>query len=158
MKRFVTILFLSAFLSSCVPTQQKEDARDFIKRKGPPQYTASSLEDSDHLLVCHGLKSFEADDAKAADMGRGRVLVYCEPWVELCLSTASLDLKMKHAAPLIGYEGPNMKFTDAPIPQKNESSRLPLTKPERVLAVYIDERGQVSRSVNITFQQVQCMD
>jgi len=156
LKYGLMIFLLSAPPVFCVLAQKTEGVNDFFEHKGPPQFTAKLMESYGNLLVCRELNPFDADKGKAAKKLRGFVLLYCEPWDGIWLWLASTEAKMRIQTPLLGYEGPGVKFLDAVPPKNIRSTKL--LKPARVFAAYIDERGRVSRTAEITVHKLQCND
>jgi hypothetical protein len=155
MKHALMVFFLCMAGLFCLSTQ--EDVTDLLKRKGLPQLTARSVDVRGNLLICHRLEGFDPDEGKEPTKLRGLVLLYCDPWQSLALFVARMDAKIRRAAPLMGYEGPGAKFSDF-VPASGESLKYPLVKPAQVLAIYVNERGKVDHSTEITFQAVQCKD
>jgi hypothetical protein len=151
MKRVLLFVLLSAASASGVWAQDKTDVKNLLKVKGPPTFTARSIDARGNLLVCDGLELFDAGAEKAAQKLRGRVLLFCDPWDGLWLGAASTGLTMSRATPLLGLEGPGGKFL-----KTNKPSQLLM--PAKVFAAVVDDMGMVVRTAEITVHELRCQD
>jgi hypothetical protein len=149
------LVLLSASVSQLAAQDQK-DVGQLLKAKGPPTFTARSIEARGNLLVCEGFELFDPAKKNAAGKLPGRVLLFCEPWDALWLWAAHTDQKMQSAAPLLGLEGPGKKFTDLAPAKPNAPSKL--TMPARVFTAVVGKTGVVFRTAEIAVHELQCKD
>jgi hypothetical protein len=156
MRQTVLFFILLAVSASWVQAQEHKDLRQLLKAKGPPAFTAKSIEARGNLLVCQDLELFDPDGKNATEKLRGRVLLICEPWDALWLWAAHIDLRMRRATPFLGQEGAGKTCNEVAAAKMKASSKL--LKPAKVFAAVVGKTGAVMRTTEVTVHELQCKD
>jgi hypothetical protein len=154
-----TLLFLAIVAGSAAGVaraQEKDDLSRLLNDKGPPAFTAKSIDVRGNVLVCDGLELRDLERQKATEKLRGRVLLFCESWDALWFWAAHTDQKMRRATPLLGLEGPGKKFTDVVPPKAKGPTEL--LKPAKMFAAVVDQAGKVVCTIEITVHKLQDKD
>src|SRR4051794_10319187 len=107
-----TLIFIVLLLVApvCLVALNRTEVGHLFKTKGPPMFVARSISFREGLLECDGLAMPDVEERKSTEKLRGHVLLFCEPWDGLWLSTALIDSDMRRAMPFMGLEGPGKKF------------------------------------------------